>query len=105
MARIKRPQPVATMDPWTVIRRPFVSEKSFAGIEKTNTYVMEVDMRATKVDVREAVEKIWNVRVVDVRTIHVMGKARRMGRKLGKSPDWKKAMVRLADGQGIDLMR
>lgn len=105
MARIKRPQPVATMDPWVVIRRPHISEKSHDGIQQLNTYVFEVDTRATKVDVREAVERIWNVKVLDVRTINMLGKTRRMGRHVGKSRDWKKAVVRLAEGSGIDLMR
>lgn len=93
------------MDIFSVIRRPRNSEKAHEYIEEHNTYVFEVAMDATKSDVKEAVEKIWGVKVVACRTAFVRGKARRMGRHMGKSPDRKKAMVRLAEGQGIDALR
>ena len=102
---IKRPQPVATMDPWQVIRRPHVSEKSHDSVQALNTYSLEVDSRATKVDVREAVERIWKVKVLSVRSINVGGKKKRMGRRMGVGPDWKKAIVRLAEGQAIESMK
>jgi len=105
MARIKRPQPVATMDPFQVIRSPRVSEKSHERVQTQNTYTLEVDPRSTKTDIKSAVERIWNVNVLAVRTQNVAGKARRVGRRTRVLADWKKAMVRLAEGQAIDLMR
>ena len=105
MARVKRPPPVATMDPWQVVRRPHVSEKSHDGVQHRNVYTLEVDPRATKTDIREAVSRIWGVQVLGVRTISVLGKAKRMGRKAGRAQDWKKAMVHIAEGQGIEAMR
>lgn len=97
--------PVATLDPFRVVRRPHISEKSHSLIEDRNTYVFQVDSEATKTDIRNAVQKIWNVKVLDVRTISVMGKERRQGKMVGRSQDWKKAIVKLADGSGIDVLR
>ena len=100
-----RPHPEPVMDPFQVIRRPHVSEKAHALVQERNTYVFEVDARATKVDIKNAVQKIWNVKVEAVRTISQKGKAKRFGRFAGKAPDRKKAIVRLAEGQGIDALR
>jgi len=105
MARVKRPPPVATMDPWQVVRRPHVSEKSHEGVQRRNVYTLEVDPRATKTDIREAVSRIWGIRVLAVRTVNMMGKAKRMGRRAGRAQDWKKALVKIAEGQGIESMR
>lgn len=97
--------PVATMDPYKVVLRPHVSEKTHDLIQEANTYVFEVDKNATKSDIREAVAKIWNVTVISTRIVNVPGKAKRMGRLSGFSRGWKKAIVKLAEGQGIDVLR
>jgi large subunit ribosomal protein L23 len=83
----------------SVIRRPVVTEKSTTLRELANTLVFEVDARATKVDVKRAVEQLFNVKVVDVRTAIAHGKMKRQGRFIGQRPDWKKATVRLRDGE------
>ncbi len=97
--------PVATMEPYRVIRKPHVSEKTTDLIEKYNTYVFEVDMDATKTDIREAISHIWDVKVESIRIVNVRGKARRMGRISGFARSWKKAIVKLAEGQGIEALR
>ncbi|MDR0361289.1 MAG: 50S ribosomal protein L23 [Planctomycetota bacterium] len=97
--------PVATMDPYRVVRRPHVSEKTTDLIQNHNTYVFKVDKAATKTDIREAISRIWNVTVKSIRIVNVSGKVKRMGRIAGSSPSWKKAIVKLAEGQGIDVLR
>ena len=72
-------------------------------LDKTNTYVFEVNPRANKVQIRRAVEKLFDVRVVSVNTAKVPGKPRRFGRFFTRTPSWKKAFVTLADGQAIEL--
>ena len=103
LARSRIPQ--ATMEPYRVIRKPHVSEKTTDLIQNYNTYVFEVDPEATKTDIREAISRIWNVTVKSIRIVNVRGKARRMGRISGYSRSWKKAIVRLAEGQGIEALR
>ncbi|HUP25602.1 MAG TPA: 50S ribosomal protein L23 [Thermoanaerobaculia bacterium] len=88
-----------------VIRRPLITEKSTIQREEKNVVAFEVDRRATKIDVKRAVEtqfKKNNVKVEDVRIANVRGKFRRQGRTFGRRPNWKKAFVRLSEGQ-IDL--
>ena len=97
--------PVATMEPYRVVRKPHVSEKTTDLIQNHNTYVFEVDPEATKTDVREAVSRIWNVRVESIRIVNVKAKVRRMGRITGFTKAWKKAIVKLAEGDGIDVLR
>lgn len=101
----RRRIPIATMDPYRVIRRPHVSEKTTDLIQNHNTYVFEVDHQATKTDISEAISSIWNVSVKSIRVVSVRGKRKRMGRVVGSSPSWKKAIVKLAEGQGIDILR
>lgn len=97
--------PVATMEPYRVVRRPHVSEKTTDLIQNHNTYVFEVDLDATKTDIREAISHIWGVKVESIRIINVRGKARRMGRISGYARSWKKAIVKLAEGEGIEVLR
>ena len=85
-----------------IIRRPVVSERTMALMEE-NKYTFVVDIRATKPQIREAVEQAFNVKVEKVNTMRMVGKKRRMGRFEGKRPDWKKAIVTLKDGQSIEL--
>jgi large subunit ribosomal protein L23 len=83
-----------------IIRRPLVTEKSTilrdAG---QNVIVFEVDPKANKVEVKDAVEKLFKVKVDDVRLFNVRGKVKRMGRYAGKRRDWRKAYVRLKEGE------
>jgi large subunit ribosomal protein L23 len=86
-----------------VIRRPLVTEKSTIGREEQNLVTFAVDPRANKHEIRRAVEELFDVRVVAVRTMRMQGKARRVGRFLGRKPAWKKAIVKLAPGQAIEF--
>jgi large subunit ribosomal protein L23 len=86
-----------------VLKRPILTEKSSYLTESLHRYVFEVDRRATKQLVREAVESVFGVKVVDVNMISVHGKQRRVGRFVGKTPDWKKAVVVLAAGESISF--
>jgi len=91
------------MDFYQVLKRPLVSEKSTKQKEQSNQIVFEVDRRANKVLVRNAVENIFKVQVIDVQVVNVKGKERRLGRNVGRKPDWKKAIVRLAPGENIEF--
>ncbi len=84
---------------YTVIRRPLITEKGMGVKEIQITLVFEVDMKASKTEVKQAVETLFKVKVSGVRTSTVEGKQRRRGKFTGYRPDWKKAYVRLKDGQ------
>ena len=84
---------------YTVIRRPLITEKGMGVKETQNTLVFEVDQKATKTEVKQAVEALFKVKVSAVRTATVEGKERRRGRYAGYRPDWKKAYVRLKSGE------
>ena len=86
-----------------VIRAPRVSEKT-ARIQEDNQYVFEVATTATKADVKSAVEALFNVKVESVNVLNVKGKAKAFKNRAGRRSDWRKAYVRLADGQSIDVM-
>ncbi len=86
-----------------VIRRPLVTEKSNIGREEQNVVTLAVDPRANKHDVRRAVEELFNVDVLDVHTMRMPRKTRRVGKFVGRKPEWKKAIVRLAEGQTIEF--
>jgi large subunit ribosomal protein L23 len=85
-----------------VIIRPVVSEKSYAGIEQ-NSYTFVVDPRANKTEIKEAVQRIWAVRVTSVNTLRRKGKVKRHRYTLGKRPDEKRAVVTLAEGDSIEI--
>ena len=85
-----------------ILRSPVVTEKSTL-ISQYNHYVFKVSPNSTKVDIKNAVEKIFNVKVISVNTSINKGKIKRFKGKLGKRPDSKKAFVKLADGNSIDL--
>ncbi len=82
-----------------VIRRPLITEKSTGMRDVANTVAFEVDRRANRIEVKEAVEVQFKVKVAEVRILSVHGKVRRQGRFVGRRPDWKKAYVRLAPGE------
>jgi len=91
------------MHVYEVLKRPVLTEKSNYQAEALQRYTFEVDPRANKHQVREAVEKIFNVTVVNVNMMKVLGKSRRLGRHAGRTPDWKKAIVTVAPGESISF--
>jgi large subunit ribosomal protein L23 len=84
-----------------VIRRPLVTEKTTILREDGRTLVLEVAAAANKIQIRRAVEALFGSKVADVRTTTVLGKIKRQGRFAGRRPDWKKAYVRLRDGEKL----
>ncbi|MBF8376883.1 50S ribosomal protein L23 [Alicyclobacillus mali] len=85
------------MDPRDLIKRPIITERSTELMEE-NKYVFEVDRRANKVEIRKAIEKLFDVQVESVHTMNVHGKQKRVGKFVGRTPDWKKAIVKLKPG-------
>ncbi len=91
------------MTPYHILKRPVITEKSTLQKEVNNQLTFEVDRRANKVEIRRAVEQIFSVRVMDVRTMQMKGKAKRFGRTLGMRRNWKKAIVTLAQGEHVEF--
>jgi large subunit ribosomal protein L23 len=87
--------------PTDVIRRPLVTEKTTILREDGRTLVLQVAAGANKVQIRRAVETLFGSKVADVRTTTVHGKIKRQGRFAGRRPDWKKAYVRLREGEKL----
>jgi len=90
-------------DAQRVIRKPLVTEKSTQQKETTNQYAFEVDRKANKIEIESAIERLFKVKVVGIRTSNVLGKMKRIGRKYWKRPDWKKAIITLKEGDRIDF--
>ncbi len=90
-------------DPRSIILKPLVTEKGSRLREAGNKYLFQVARDANRIEIKQAVKQIFNVKVKDVRTLVVHGKVKRMGVFSGKRPDWKKAVVTLEEGQSIDL--
>lgn len=90
-------------EPQKIIRRPLATEKSTRQKDEEHQYVFEVDRKANKIEIQSAVERLFKVKVNNVRTLNVLGKVKRLGRKFGKRPDWKKAVVTLREGDRIDF--
>lgn len=91
------------MTPYEIIKRPLITEKSTIQKEASNQVCFEVDRKANRIEIRQAVEKLFNVKVADVRTLQVKGKIKRRGRIVGKRKDWKKANVKLMPGERIEF--
>lgn len=89
------------MNVYDVIRRPLITEKAHAKRESDRTLCFEVHAGANKIEIKQAVEKIFRVKVAEVRTSINSGKLRRRGRFTGYASDWKKAYVRLRTGQKL----
>jgi large subunit ribosomal protein L23 len=87
------------MTVYDVIRRPLITEKGHAKRESERTLCFEVHPEANKIQIKQAVETVFRVKVAEVRTSNFAGKLRRRGRFTGYASDWKKAYVRLAEGQ------
>ncbi len=90
------------LDPRDIIKRPVVTERTLLDTEE-GKYTFEVDRRANKFQIRQAVEELFRVRVDKVNTMRVPGKMRRMGVFQGPTPEWKKAIVKLVAGDEIDF--
>lgn len=89
------------MLPEDIIIKPIITEKSNVKMQ-AGKYTFEVNKKATKVDVKRAVEKLFNVKVLKVNTINVSGKEKRVGRNIGKTADWKKAIVSIDVNPGAE---
>jgi large subunit ribosomal protein L23 len=89
--------------PFDVIRRPLITEKANLDKERRNAYHFEVPLTVDSQEIKEAVETVFKVTVLDVRTLVVRGKEKRLGRYIGKRPNWKKAIVTLKAGEKIDI--
>jgi large subunit ribosomal protein L23 len=90
--------------PREIIIRPLMTEKSMRQKDEQNTVTFRVQPDANKVEIRSAIEQVFNVKVADVRTASFEGKMKRMGKHQGRRANWKKAIVTLAAGHKIDLV-
>ena len=86
-----------------IIKRPLITEKTSIQKELFNKVSFEVDRRANRIEIKKAIESIFNVRVAKVQTMQVTGKTKQRGRIIGKRRDWKKAIVTLMPGERIDF--
>ncbi len=86
-----------------IIRRPLITEKTTRQKEEDRQYAFEVAKEANKIEIQKAVERLFKVKVLEVRTSNVLGKVKRLGRKSGKRSDWKKAIVTLREGDRIEF--
>lgn len=90
-----------TRNPYQILRRPIVTEKSMDAKERARTLCFRVDPRATKIEIKEAVEEVFkdlHGKIESVHTATLLGKVRRRGARFGKRPDWKKAYVKVKAG-------
>ena len=87
---------------YQVLIGPHVSEKAVSLSEKSGQYVFKVAVTATKREIKQAIEALLEVNVVNVRTVNVKGKVKNFAKRQGRRSDWKKAYVRLAEGQTLD---
>lgn len=86
-----------------IIKRPLITEKTSIQKATSNQLTFEVDRRANRVEIRKAIENVFNVNVASVRTMQVKGKVKQRGRIVGKRRNWKKAIVKLMPGERIDF--
>lgn len=96
---------MSTLDrSYRVLRKPHITEKTSDDMATRNAYTFRVPVDANKVEIRQAVEAVFNVKVLSVNTLRNRPKSRRRGWIAGQTPSWKKAMVTIADGQSIDIL-
>jgi len=91
------------IDPHHIIKRPVITEKTNLSKEEANHHVFMVAQNANKVEIRRAVEELFGVHVRSVKTSIMRGKNKRRGRTIGRTPNWKKAIVKIAKGETIDF--
>ena len=89
--------------PYDIIKSPVVTEKAGEAKDRANKVTFCVDPRANKIEIKKAVEQVFKVKVQRVNVINVPGKPKRLGRHAGRRPDWKKAIVTLAEGSTIEV--
>jgi large subunit ribosomal protein L23 len=94
---------VLMKNPYNILKKPLITEKSNVMKEELNQIAFAVDTRANKIEIKDAVKKLFNVHVLKVRTFNMLGKRKRLGRSEGKKSDWKKAIVTLKEGERIDF--
>ncbi len=102
VSKPKAPGPIGAERMYQTILAPLVTEKATM-LSERGQYAFRVPLEATKTQIRQAIEGLFGVQVVAVNTLVMKGKAKRFKGRPGRRSDWKKAMVRLADGQSIDL--
>jgi large subunit ribosomal protein L23 len=92
--------------PYQILQRSLITERAtlLAEAKQGPQYVFRVSKNANKIEIRKAIESVFNVQVENVNTIVVKGKQRRQGRSVGRTSDWKKAFVTLKEGQTIDVL-
>ena len=88
---------------YEILKRPLITEKSTAEKDRNNKLLFEVDRQANKIEIKGAVEQIFKVDVLDVTTMNMRGKKKRVGRFFTKRSDWKKAMVTIKPGQRVEF--
>lgn len=91
------------MNIYDVIKKPLITEKTTIEKDAKNVVAFAVDRNANKIEVKEAVEKLFKVEVAEVNTVNVAGKVKRVGRQVGKRSNWKKAYVTLKEGSNVDF--
>lgn len=91
-------------DLFSVIKKPRLTEKGTSLQEGNNQIILQVSPQANKIEIKAAVEKLFNVKVEQVRTLNMHGKKKRIGRYSGQRSDWKKAVVTLAKGHTVDFL-
>jgi large subunit ribosomal protein L23 len=91
------------MNPYDIVKRPLITEKTSIQKEDYNQMSFEVDRKANRVEIKRAIENIFKVNVATVRTMQVKGKIKQRGRIVGKRRNWKKAVVKLMPGERIDF--
>ena len=87
--------------PRNIVISPIITEKIEKQAQSQYTYTFKVSINANKIEIKHAIEKIFSVKVLDVNTIRMLGKPKRLGKYSGKRPDWKKAIVTLRSGDRI----
>lgn len=90
-------------EPNEIILRPLITEKSTRLKEEANQYLFEVRRDANKIEIKNAIERLFGVKVLSVRTVNMKGKKKRVGRYEGKRPDWKKAIVKISPKDTIPI--
>lgn len=91
------------MEAYHVIKKALITEKSAIAKDETNKYTLEVDPRANKIEIANAVEKLFKVKVLNVHVMNVPGKKKRIGKIVGRKRSWKKAVVTLLPGNRIEV--
>ena len=90
------------MNSFDVLRLPKLTEKTLQLKEEINQFMFEMDPKANKIQIKESVDKAFKVQVLQVRTMNIRGKKKRLGRHQGRKSNWKKALITLKEGQTIE---